>query len=79
MKQFKKYDPKLFRTKRILCDMTQQELADICRISKPSVSHIECGRTIAGPSITLIGLALDKIASEKRLSELFAVLESDQK
>ena len=65
--------------KRILCDITQQELADICRISKPSVSHIECGRTITGPSITLIGLALDKIASEKGLSELFRSLESNRK
>lgn len=77
MKRFKKYDPTLFRTKRILCGISQKELADICQISKPAVSHIECGRTPTGPSITLIGIALDMIALEKGLSELFAILEKD--
>ena len=75
MKPFKKYDPKTFKTKRLLCGLTMQELADICRINRQTVGNIEHGRVESGASVTLVGLALDIITEEKGLTELFEALE----
>ena len=73
--QFKNYDPKLFKTKRLVCNLTLQELSDICRISRQTIGNIEHNRITSGPSITLVGLALDMIAEEKGLTKVFEAIE----
>ena len=75
MKPFKKYNPKTFKTKRLVCNLTLQEIADICRVSRQTIGNIEHDRLSSGPSITLVGLALDMIAEEKGLTKVFEALE----
>lgn len=75
---FKQYDPKLFRTKRIVLKMTINEVAEACGITRQTVSNIEHGRTYSGSSVTLIGVCLDIIAKEKgiKYTKLFDSLEN---
>ncbi len=77
--QFKDYDPKLFKTKRKVLDLTMEELAVAARTTRQTVSNIEHGKTKSGPFITLIGLALDSYAQEKGepYVKLFEQLESN--
>lgn len=76
--QFKDYDPKLFRIKRNVLELTIDELSVAARITRQTVSNIEHGRTKSGPCVTLIGLALDGYAQEKGelYVKLFEQLES---
>lgn len=75
--QFKNYDTKLFKTKRLVCEVTLQELADICHMTRQTISNIETGRSHNKATETLIGLALDGLAEEQGLTELFSKLEHD--
>ncbi len=72
---FKDYDPKLFKTKRLVCEITMEELASICHLTRQTLSNIESGRTINEATTILIGLALDGIAEEKGLVQVFEALE----
>lgn len=73
--KFKEYDPKLFRTKRMVCETTLEELASICHITRQTVSNIESGKSSNKAIETLIGLALDGLAEEKHLKHVFKALE----
>ena len=73
---FKDYDTKLFKTKRLVCEVTLQELADICHTTRQTISNIETGKSHHYKTTeTLIGLALDGLAEEKGLTALFDKLE----
>ena len=73
--KFKQSDPSLFRAKRLVCELTTSELADICYVTRQTVSNIEKGRVSNKATITLIGLALDGVALEKNLTPVFEALE----
>lgn len=73
--KFKSYDPKLFKTKRLVCNLTTSELADICFTTRQTISNIEQQRTSNKAMITLIGLALDGVAAEKGVTNVFEALE----
>ena len=77
--QFKDYDPKLFRIKRNVLGLTMEELATASRTTRQTVGNIERGRVKNGPSVILIGLALDGYAQEKceHYVNLFERLESN--
>ena len=62
-------------TKRLVCNLKVQEIADICGVSRQTIGNIEHGRLVSGPSITLVGLALDMIAEENGLTKVFEALE----
>ena len=76
--QFKNYDPKLFKIKRNVLELTMAELATSALTTRQTIGNIERGRVKNGPSVTLIGLALDGYAQEKgeQYVKLFKQLES---
>ena len=76
--KFKDYDPKLFKVKRVVLDLSQEDLAIVCKTTRQTVSAIENGHKLSDlPIITLIGLALDGFAEEKgeRTVRLFSAME----
>lgn len=70
------YDQKLFKRKRNLLGLSQQQLAQEANISQATISAVENGFSCASPvTITHIGQTLNTIAEKKGLLEEFHKIE----
>ncbi len=72
------YDPKLFRIKRHILGLSQEQLANKCRITRPTISTVERNKNLTPSTILLIGMVLDNIADEKGVLETFYALEGER-
>lgn len=77
------YDWRLFKAKREMLGMTQQEFADKCRLGQPTISNIERGRYSkqrGTHTCLLVGLVLDALAYEQgKMEEIYQIELSSQK
>ena len=73
--KFKDYDPKLFKIKRKVCQVSTNELADICHMTRQTICNVESGRSGNQSTIILIGLALDGLAEEQSIQHVFDAIE----
>ncbi len=82
---FKEYDVKTFRTKRQILNVSREDLADICGISRQTIGYVERGKHCKKSTVLLIGIALDKIYEQKieslsgkeryKLKAVFSILD----
>ena len=82
---FKEYDAKTFRTKRQILNVTMDDLADICGLTRQTISYVELGKYCKKSTVILIGIALDKIYEQKieslsdeeryKLKTVFSILD----
>lgn len=82
---FKEYDAKTFRTKRQILKVTMDDLADICGLTRQTISYVELGKYCKRSTVLLIGVALDKIYKQKieslsdeeryKLKAVFSILD----
>ena len=72
------YDPKLFRIKRNVLGLSQDQLAKECRVSRPTISMVERNQSLTPSTILLIGMVLDNIADEKGMLETFYAIEAGE-
>ena len=82
---FKEYDAKTFRTKRQILNVTMDDLADICGLTRQTISYVELGKHCRKSTVILIGIALDKIYEQKieslsgeeryKLKAVFSILD----
>lgn len=71
------YDPKLFKKKRNLLGLSQQQLAQETNVSQSTISGLENGISCGAPvTITHIGNALTAIAEKKGMLDVFYALEA---
>lgn len=70
-----KYDHRLFKAKRKLLGITQEELAKECLVTKATIINVEGRNTHYRSTTLLVGLVLDWIADEKGMLEAFYALE----
>ena len=59
----------------MVCKVTTQELADICHVTRQTISNIENRKSTNKATETLIGLALDGLAQENDVVYVFNALE----
>ena len=72
------YNPKLFKTKRTLLGLSQQQLAKESNLSQATISAVENGFSCTAPvTITHIGNTLNAIAEKQDMLERFYKLEAD--
>lgn len=71
-----KYDHRLFKAKRKILGLTQEELAKQCLVSTATISNIESKNTHYSSTALLVGLVLDWIADEKGMLDAFYKLEA---
>lgn len=75
---FKEYDPGLFAVKRRVVGITTMELRDICHISRQTLHGVETGKSENWCTITIIGMALDELASRNiDHVKVFEILEQN--
>ena len=72
---FPEYDQDKIRPVRRYLELTCEELGDICHLSRQSVNAIENGKSYQKSIVTLLGLALDRVAYE-RGPDAMAVVEA---
>ena len=75
MIDFPEYEQDKIRPVRRYLDVTCAELGDACHLTRQAVSAIEKGVSHQKSTVTLLGLALDRIAQE-RGPETVAVVEA---
>jgi len=72
------YDPKLFKKKREILGLTQQQLGDECHLTRITIYNAETrSANVAHSSILLIGLVLDWLADEQGKLDEFYILEGE--
>jgi DNA-binding XRE family transcriptional regulator len=73
---FKNYNPSLFAMKRVICNISAEELGKRCFLTKQTIRNIETGKTTNKSNILLIGLTLDDLAQELDVLDQFNALEN---
>lgn len=63
--QFKEYKQEGFGDARKVLGLSQQELADICRTTRQTLSAIENGQRAMSSTVIVVGLALEGVAEEQ--------------
>lgn len=82
---FKEYDAETFRTKRQILKVNMEDLANICGLTRQTISNVETGESRKKSTVLLIGIALDKIYEQKieslsgeeryKLKAVFSILD----
>lgn len=69
------YDPKLFKKKRKILEISAEKLAEECKLTRMTINNVETGRTNNPSTILLIGLVLDVLADEAGMMDVFYEIE----
>jgi DNA-binding XRE family transcriptional regulator len=73
--EYKEYNPKLFKLKRKILNLTCEDIAKICGTTRQTISNIDTGRSKQKSIITFIGYTMDLIAKEQGFEEVFELIE----
>ncbi len=77
--EFEKYNQESFKVIRQVLNYTQQQIADICGMSRQTIHNVENNKNATLPTITLIGICLDRIAEEDGKANIIDIIKNDYK